>query len=541
MAPSTTAGQATTTHIQKACQHVKVFAAKIDDMFRVSQGKQARASHLLTTIITCLLFLQLALSVLGIGLNGASVIYTYRRAAAKEILEVRQDVMRKEKFLEKTFLSLLELQLPYKAFETHEQCLIRGINYVDLHFSGIRITEISEILLGSIDWVEAACAKQHFLPQQHFERLKYPKLHYLHEIALDLKHKIKTQAVTTWQWVSEWYIRTTSKHLVKEFPHEAPEADEDELLMPPHFQLVNLPGSPRRLVFNPPNLDCLARQEAFPEQALEDAKDLYAHYAFWLSISHQALHYTHLAQLVTAPADILLMLAMPFLGLEVAVQAKKQTRFGGCLDTEENRLIVFGFCQLGAFAAGVTLLVLQWDLPESMTVAMLVFGLISLIVFAVPSRLPNIHTLVKSVYRLGRLTQETPVQDSDSCNTHPLETGSETDSSTDSESQMENWQVLDAGIAEKANSAHSTPASTSQPRRLSTDSSFQEDLANAVEEHRAAKAGLSRPSSPGASATSSGKGLNTPPEIMDDLQDVDLQSETSSVGSEWNVVGNNGS
>ena len=194
--------------------------------------KAGRARIPFMLVITSLAFLIVPLQFLRSGLNGIVDIVGSQLSSARLDLAALQGSIDQKVRAHHKLERLTATSLPPISFETHTECLRRGIHIASAHFLNQEYVAVPAIGNGTVEWVENNCGRLFFAPTSHSTR------------SWQFREHFKIVADLLGQTVNRWF-RTVKKSI----PKSRPRSPQDTFNLPPHFHLDECHIPPCKLSF----------------------------------------------------------------------------------------------------------------------------------------------------------------------------------------------------------------------------------------------------------------------------------------------------
>lgn len=131
----------------------------------VSSTKFERSRKPFMMIIFCMILIVTSFLSLSIGLKGTGNAIQDKASEAREEHDVLQGNIKKEQLLREKLDKITASKLGGRLFETHTECLVRGINYVNMQLLGQDYFDYPSVANDTVKWVKDECDILMFTPQ----------------------------------------------------------------------------------------------------------------------------------------------------------------------------------------------------------------------------------------------------------------------------------------------------------------------------------------------------------------------------------------
>ncbi|KAF2005556.1 hypothetical protein P154DRAFT_570852 [Amniculicola lignicola CBS 123094] len=227
---------------------------------KVDKDNMVRVQGAVVVIQICLIYLVVALFTVLLGFHGTIAHLGNYLPVLNAQLQVANGEITKEAYLDNKLGVLLATSLPYRMFETHEECLIRGVTFADVQYLSFDFTEHESIRNNTAKWVEDACASRHFQPQVVDPDTQQQRLtawaHFCENLEGVLT-AVKQLTLSVREKVARWFGVEVNKVSVKKpiAAHESPFQKKDWSMhpLPRHFSLAGCDPPPCHLLYNAPD------------------------------------------------------------------------------------------------------------------------------------------------------------------------------------------------------------------------------------------------------------------------------------------------
>lgn len=233
--------------------------------------------------------LAVAFLILTTGARGITDNITGHLHEAKDNLAALQGRIDYEVRMRYKFEWLTGLELPRRTWESHTECLVRGIHYVDAYFLGNGFyVDHADVTEATIGWVKDNCDRLAFTPQvvTPMKELSLARgwafvNHHIADFLDSLKMKVLNPMVEPMKSSIGAFLGRVFSDLRQPYQNQNPgiviEGDGSRAAatyrhwnLPPHFRLIDCENPTCKLVYEPPVNDISTSTP--PKEALTKAE-----------------------------------------------------------------------------------------------------------------------------------------------------------------------------------------------------------------------------------------------------------------------------